>query len=59
MFLMNLFVLLVLTKRHFVLVLVIALFDGFGIEYIFTHWLNVPLPALHLGALCPQFVCGG
>lgn len=59
MFLMNIFVLLVLTRRHFLLVLSIALIGGFGIEYMFVHWLNVPLPATNFRAFCPQFVCGG
>ena len=59
MFLMNLFVMSVLAKRHFLLVLVIALISSFGIEYVFTQWLYVILPKTNLWALCPQFICGG
>jgi putative tricarboxylic transport membrane protein len=59
MFVMNIFVLFTLTKRHFLLVLSIALVGSFGVEYFFIHWLNVPLPKTDFAAFCPQFVCGG
>ena len=59
MFLMNIFIMLVLTKRHFLLVLVIAFIGSFGVEYVLTQWLNVVLPKTNLWALCPQFICGG
>lgn len=58
MFLMNMFVMLVLTKRHLLIVLIIAFVGSFGVEYLFAHWLNVQLPATNLGALCPQSWCG-
>jgi hypothetical protein len=59
MFLMNVFVLRVLAKHHLLLMLVIALIGGFGVEYTFIHWLNVPLPKTNFGAFCPPFICAG
>lgn len=57
-FLMNMFVMRALTKRRFLLLFVIAFISSFGIEYVFTQWLNVPLPKTDLGVFCPQFMCG-
>jgi putative tricarboxylic transport membrane protein len=53
MLLMNLFVLLALGRHRLSTVLIVSIVGSFGIGYVFTEWLDVPLPAGELGAFCP------
>ena len=58
MLVMNLFVLLTLGRHRPVTVLAVSIIGSFGIGYVFTEWLDVPLPAGELGAFCPTQICG-
>ena len=58
MFVMNVVVLWVLGTRSIVTILWVSILGSFGIEYAFTHWLNVPLPTADFSLLCPQRLCG-
>ncbi|MCS0500803.1 tripartite tricarboxylate transporter TctB family protein [Ancylobacter mangrovi] len=58
MFVMNAVVLWALGTRNPLTILVVAAVGSFGIEYVFSHWLNVPLPSEDLPGLCPSWLCG-
>ncbi len=58
MLLVNLFVLSALGRHRLATVLIVSIIGSFGIGYVFTEWLDVPLPATELGALCPTRICG-
>lgn len=58
-FVMNAVVLWALGVRKLTTVLFVAAIGSFGIEYVFSHWLNVPLPTEADSGLCPAWLCGG
>ena len=58
MFIMNVVVLRTLGIRSVFTILWVSIIGSFGIEYAFTHWLNVPLPATDFSLICPTQLCG-
>jgi putative tricarboxylic transport membrane protein len=58
MFVMIAVVLWALGVRNILVMLIISTLGSFGVEYVFTHWLNVPLPPDDLAAICPSWLCG-
>jgi len=58
MFVMNVVVLWALGTRNILTIILVATIGSFGIEYVFSHWLNVPLPPDDVSGLCPSWLCG-
>ena len=50
MFALYLFLLLTLGKNNLIVSLLVAMAGSFGVYFVFTQWLNVPLPVGAFGS---------